>query len=149
MITLEIAFNSYGLADGFHSHVIGMEFCKEMKSDRSPSLWEDVIFSKLSGTMVHIFDRAFLGKPGYRAIFDDIDDNVDFIKFHKLFMDEFDRLIEFCISKSNDGSIFVCSDCQFGPDASTYETNSREFLKTVRAQGIRVNSCAHIKNASV
>ena len=146
MITLEIAFNSDGTAAPFSSEQLGFEFSAVMKSDKSPSRWEDEIFSKLSGNIVHVFDKDFTGKQGYRALYDDVIDELSCIKFNDNYFHEFERLLVSCLASSNDGWIYVCTDCQFGDNKETVETtNLCTFLEMIRLHGLSVNSCTKIK----
>ncbi|MDZ4306529.1 hypothetical protein [Allopontixanthobacter sp.] len=145
MITLEIVFNSSIPIATFSGEHLGIEFSSEIKSDKSPSLWEDELYSKIDGSIVHIFDREFIGKPGYRALFEDIVDGPPLIKFDGPTLREFEMLTRFCLENSSDGSIFVCADYQFGPPpAKMIKAQLYDFLQNLGSQGIRVNSCTEV-----
>lgn len=146
MITLEIVFNTSKTILNFQANLLGLEFSSEIKSDKSPSTWEDQIYSRIDGLIVHIFDREFVGEPGYRALLEDIVDGPPWIKFDDPTFEEFGKLTQFCLENSSDGSIFVCADYQFGPPP-TKITSVRllDFLQRVRSRGIRVNSCTEVR----
>jgi hypothetical protein len=145
MITLEIAFATDGLNLTLPSLSLGMEEDKSMKSDKAPSRWEERIFYKISGSIIHVFDRQFSGQPGYRALYDDIIDEAPRIKFEAEMADDFVRLIEYCLTSSKDGIVYICTDIQFGPREKIYKPMSQNsFVSYFLRFGLRLNSCVEV-----
>jgi hypothetical protein len=147
MITLEIAFETGNQDLCLTAPGIGFEVDASMKSDRGPSsLREDEIFSRLSGRVIHIFDKKFVGlKAGYRALYDDIIDMGDWFKFKSAHERSFMDLLDASMEASGEGKLFVCSDMQFGPYPKRYNTMSRSsFCSNYRRFGIRINSCIEV-----
>ncbi len=145
MITLEIVFSANVI--GFSPPVssIGMESDDSMKSDKSPSRWEQKVFSPMSGKIVHIFDRKFVGCRGYRALYDDIIDEGDRIEFKSPMKEEFIELIKYCLDLSSDGRLFLCADMQYGPIEKMYKPISfSKFVARFMRFGIRNNSCVEV-----
>ena len=145
MITLEIAFETDAEDFRVAAPGIGFEIDSSMKSDRLPSLWEGKIFSRFSGRVIHIFDRMFVGKGGYRALYDDLIDDRDRIKFKPSKENSFIHLIDASLKASREQRIYVCSDMQFGPAPKRYKAMSRRnFLSHYQRFGLRINSCCEV-----
>lgn len=124
---------------------LAFEVDHSMKSDRCPSLWEEEVFSKLSGMIIHVFDKQFVGKEGYRALYDDIVAELDRIRFESANERHFVDLIDVCLEASSDGKVYVCSDMQFGPRPKRYKAMSlKNFLSHYQRFGLRINSCFEI-----
>lgn len=146
MITFEIAFEMGDAALHLPDSRIGLEVDDSMKSDKSPSTWESDIFSRLSGKIIHIFDRKFIGLDGYRALYDDIIDERGRIRFKERDNADFFAIVESCLRSSKGGKVYICTDIQFGPSKKLYKPISlNKFISQYLRFGIRLNSCVEVR----
>lgn len=142
MITFEIVFETTHSEVRFPDLTISYEIDDSMRSDKSPSKWENEIFSNLSGKIVHIFDRKFSGTSGYRALYDDVIDENEAIRFFKKDERSFFSLLSNCLNISKGNMIYICTDSQFGPKKKKYKPMTlKKTMAHYRQFGIRINSC--------
>ena len=144
MITLELATDR-GLAELPVTPSLGIEIDETKKSDRMPSLWQSDIIDHSSGSLVHVFDRGFVGSDGPRWLYESVDERAwKRFRFKGAAQQDFLTLLRACVRES--GSVWLLCDAQFGPTARVYQPQTlAQFLALYRRAGIRINSAVPIR----
>ncbi len=115
-------------------------------SDRSPSLWRDLILSYDERVIIHFVDRAFRGSEGQRWLYEDVDEkDWERFSFKSSLSQKFLETIRVLVDLYGDSGIYLMSDAQFGPEKFLYQDSSYvRFESIYRKFGIKVNSCMKI-----
>lgn len=111
-------------------------------SDRSPSLWNSLIETVEPRTVVHLYDRGFIGNERHRWLYGDIEeDRWRTFRFVEPLDASLFRLVAEAAAQSEGGVVWVLADAQFGPRPMTYAPKSlNQFVSHYRRHGLRINS---------
>lgn len=147
MITLELLVLSSQPAAlrALGSH-LGLEVDPSNISDRSPSLWQKEIIDKNQGTLIHVFDRGFIGVQEHRWLHEDVvDEDWESFKFSYELEVPFLKLLLSCINSSQQKKIWLMTDAQFGPDKKIIAPQTYlDFRDTYSKSGMPINAATLI-----
>lgn len=151
MISLEILIENPIEPLPLGAIAIGHEMDYSLKSDRSPSLWQNVIINNYPVShLIHLFDRSFKGTKGPRWLYDDITEK-EWKRFRFLdkLEDDFCRLIRIAVGGSKVGRVWIMADAQYGPAPKLYSDQSEAaFLTYYLRFGLRLNSAIRVTGRS-
>jgi hypothetical protein len=146
MISLEIVIG--GVHDCIPFERYDIAACAEPNglSDRSPSLWNDIIKRSGDRTVVHIFDREMRGSDRFRWLYDDISQDAwPRLRLLPELEKDFLRIVRMSAEMSDTGTIWLLSDYQFGPKPRIFRPMKLErFCSYYVNYGLQVNSAIPI-----